>query len=57
MTDRERGAEGRYRAIFESAVDFAIIASDTEGQITDYDLSGQMQVLADAGCAPIVEAQ
>jgi PAS domain S-box-containing protein len=30
------GTEERYRAIFESAVDFAMIATDREGRVTDW---------------------
>jgi len=36
MTEQEAAAAHRHRAIFESAVDFAIIASDTQGRITDW---------------------
>ncbi len=36
MTEQEAAAARRHRAIFESAVDFAIIASDTEGRVTDW---------------------
>jgi len=36
MTEREAATARRHRAIFESALDFAIIASDTEGRITDW---------------------
>jgi len=38
MTEQEAAAAHRHRAIFESAVDFAIIASDTQGRITDWNL-------------------
>ncbi len=36
MTEQEAAAARRHRAIFESAVDFAIIATDTEGRVTDW---------------------
>lgn len=36
MTEQEAAAARRHRAIFDSALDFAIIATDTEGRVTDW---------------------
>ncbi|GJD28792.1 hypothetical protein PMNALOAF_0021 [Methylobacterium adhaesivum] len=36
-----RDAENRYKAIFDSAVDFAIVATDPEGRITDWNTGAE----------------
>ncbi len=38
---RERASEGRLRAIFESAVDFAIVATDPAGRVTDWNTGAE----------------
>ncbi|TXM70011.1 GAF domain-containing protein [Methylobacterium sp. WL69] len=39
-----REAEGRYKAIFDSAIDFAIVAADSESRITDWN-TGAEQIM------------
>jgi len=41
MTDRMPDPAHRHRAIFESAVDFAIIATDCDGRITDWNTGAE----------------
>ncbi len=43
MTEQEAAAARRHRAIFDSAVDFAIIASDAGGRITNWN-SGAVRI-------------
>ncbi|KQP71981.1 GAF domain-containing protein [Methylobacterium sp. Leaf112] len=39
-----REAENRYKAIFDSAIDFAIVAADSDGRITDWN-TGAEQII------------
>ena len=39
-----RDAESRYKAIFDSAIDFAIVAADAQGRITDWN-AGAAQIM------------
>jgi len=48
MIEREAAVARRHRAIFDSAVDFAILATDVEGRITDWN-SGAVRIFGWTG--------